>query len=82
MKEIIMTIITLKNIVTGTKTRVQSIMDPEIHIDSDWNSTVTSTTKWIYETTGDEVPAAIQELLKRPKLYQIVSKDELIYKIE
>lgn len=77
-----MTTITLKNIVTGTKTRVQSIMDPEVHIDSDWNSTVTSKTKWIYETTGEDVPTAIQELLNRPKLYQIVSKDELISKIE
>lgn len=77
-----MTIITLKNIVTGTKTRIQSIVDPQVNIDSNWNSKITPILKWIYEATGDDVPSEFLELLKKPKLYQVVSKNVLIYKIE
>ncbi|MGN5762722.1 hypothetical protein ACNQO6_00020 [Acinetobacter calcoaceticus] len=77
-----MTIITLKNIVTGTKTRIQSIIEPLVNIDSNWNSRVTPVVKWIDAETGDDVPNELLELLKRPKLYQVVSKNVLIYKIE
>ena len=77
-----MTIITLKNIVTGTKTRLKAVMDPQVSINSNWNSTIVSKIKWIYEASGDDVPLDIQDLLSKPKIYQIVSKDHLIYKIE
>ncbi|QHH95455.1 hypothetical protein FPL18_17265 [Acinetobacter gyllenbergii] len=77
-----MTIITLKNIVTGTKTRIQSIIEPLVNIDSNWNSRVTPIVKWIVAETGDDVPKELLELLRRPKLYQVVSKNVLIYKIE
>lgn len=77
-----MTIITLKNIVTGIKTRIQSINDPQISIDSNWNSKVTQRIKWVYEETGEDVSKEFLDLLYKPKLYQIVSKDTLIYKIE
>ncbi|ENU23411.1 hypothetical protein F993_01564 [Acinetobacter proteolyticus] len=77
-----MTIITLKNIVTGTKTRIQSIIEPLVNIDSNWNSRVTPIVKWIDAETGDDVPKELLELLRRPKLYQVVSKNVLIYKIE
>lgn len=77
-----MTIITLQNIVTGSKTRIQSINDLQISIDSNWNSKVTQRIKWIYEETGEDVSKEFLDLLYEPKLYQKVSKDTLIYKIE
>lgn len=77
-----MTIITLQNIVTGSKTRIQSINDLQISIDSNWNSKVTQTINWIYEETGEDVSKEFLDLLYEPKLYQKVSKDTLICKIE
>lgn len=81
-KEIKMTIITLKNIQTGEKFRVLSIIEPIINTITEGNNKIIPKIRWLYEDTQIDVDIEFHNILNQQKLKRFIGRDYIIDKVE
>ena len=81
-RETLMKSITLKDIETGIKTKIKVVIVPSVEFKSNFEPNIIQKRKWVFDDTGEDLPIEMQELLLKPKLFELVGKNQLIYKIE
>ena len=77
-----MPIITLQDNATGEMIKIRSVKDPKVLYSENGQVVITQETKWLYLEDEDLLPDKLQELLKSPRLNQVIDGRYLIYKIE
>lgn len=77
-----MPIITLQDNATGEMIKIRQVVDPKIGIDINCQVKIIPVYKWLYLENGDLLPDKLQDLLKVPKLNQVIDGRYLIYRIE
>jgi hypothetical protein len=81
-RETLMKSITLKDIETGIKTKIKVVIVPSVEFKSNFEPNIIQKRKWVFDDTGEDLPIEMQELLLKPKLFELVGKNQLICKIE
>ncbi|WDZ49995.1 hypothetical protein LF296_11715 [Acinetobacter vivianii] len=77
-----MTIITLRNIETGEKFRVQSIIEPIINAIKEGNNQIIHKIRWLYEDTQIDVDIEFHDILNQQQLKRFIGRQYIIDKIE
>ncbi|WP_202740221.1 hypothetical protein [Acinetobacter sp. 'aerobic (ED)'] len=75
-----MPIITLQDNATGEMIKIRSLKDPKVFYSENGQVVITQETKWLYLEDEDLLPDKLQELLKAPRLNQVIDGRYLIYK--
>lgn len=81
-RETLMKSITLKDIETGIKTKIKVVLKLSGEFKSNFEPNIIQKIKWVFDDTGEDLPIEMQELLLKPKLFELVGKNQMIYKIE
>lgn len=81
-RETLIKSIILKDIETGIKTKIKVVIVPSVEFKSNFEPNIIQKIKWVFDDTGEDLPIEMQELLLKPKLFEPVGKNQLIYKIE
>lgn len=77
-----MTIITLKDINTGEKFRVKSIIDPVVNAFENGPTEILQRIRWLYEETGEDVHPEFHDVLNLLQLKRFIGRHHIIDNIE